>query len=262
MIQNRLYTTQLQAGLGLIQETQTLLNLWEPGVDTTTLSRMVLESGQFPNVSARRLRNVVMECFAPRYLCENAQPASLLKELGNVLSPADIQQLLFRYTCRANAILRDFVTQVYWPHYATGHDTLHLDQAREFVIRANQSGKTTRLWSESTVKRVSSYLLGCCTDFGLLEKGRGNLRKMVPYHCRPTVACVIAYDLHFAGVGDNGIMAHPDWELFALERHEVLDLLKRLALRGLLILQAASNVVRISWNCQNMEELRYALNEG
>jgi len=262
MTQDQPYTTQLQAGLGLIQETQTLLQLWEPGMDTATLSRTVLESGQFPNVSARRLRNIVKECFAPRYLTENAQPASLLKELSNVLSSADTQQLLFRYTCRANSILRDFVTQVYWPHYASGHDALNPEQAQEFVTRANQSGKTTRLWSESTNKRVSSYLLGCCADFGLIEKGRGNLRKIVPYHCRPKVACVIAYDLHFTGVGDNAIMAHPDWELFALERPEVLDLLKRLALRGLLILQVASDVVRISWKCKNVEELRHALAEG
>lgn len=53
------YTTQLQAGLGLVQETRLLLNLWSPGMSSPALYLAALNSGQFPNVSARRLRNIV-----------------------------------------------------------------------------------------------------------------------------------------------------------------------------------------------------------
>ena len=60
------YTTQLQAGLGMILETQILLNLWSPGLDAIQLQKLALESGELPNVSARRLRNIVGECFVPR----------------------------------------------------------------------------------------------------------------------------------------------------------------------------------------------------
>jgi hypothetical protein len=31
------YTTQLGAGLGLVAETQSLLDLWQPGMDTQAL---------------------------------------------------------------------------------------------------------------------------------------------------------------------------------------------------------------------------------
>ena len=62
----RPYTTQLQAGLGLVRETKALLEIWKPGLSSVDLYEHALSSGQFPNVTARRLRNIIAECFAPR----------------------------------------------------------------------------------------------------------------------------------------------------------------------------------------------------
>ncbi len=62
------YTAQLSAGLGLIEETKSLLDLWDLGETNTELYRQALDSGSFPNMSARRLKNVVSECFTPRFL--------------------------------------------------------------------------------------------------------------------------------------------------------------------------------------------------
>jgi hypothetical protein len=58
--ENAPYTTQLQAGLGLVNETKTLLDLWSPGMSATQLHQVALESGRFPTVTARRLRNIVL----------------------------------------------------------------------------------------------------------------------------------------------------------------------------------------------------------
>ena len=55
------YTTQLQAGLGLVNETQLLLGIWQQGMSTTDLFQTALDSGEFPNVTARRLRNIIAE---------------------------------------------------------------------------------------------------------------------------------------------------------------------------------------------------------
>jgi len=72
------YTTQLGAGLGLIAETRALLELWQTDMDVTALYQAALQSGRFPTISARRLRNIVVECFAPRYLANNGVPARCL----------------------------------------------------------------------------------------------------------------------------------------------------------------------------------------
>ena len=63
------------------------------------------------------------------------------------------------------------------------------------------------------------------------------------------------HELHFAGVGDNALLAHEDWRLFGLAREDVLEEFKRLSLKGLLIVQAAGDTIRIGWKQQDMEAL-------
>ena len=262
MKSERLYTTQLQAGLGLIEETRILLDLWEHGMPSTELYQVALNSGNFPNVSARRLQNIVGECFTPRYLVDGEYPANVLKQLHNRLSSQVFSQLLFLFTARANAILADFVKDVFWNKYAGGHDSISNQDAKQFVIDANQAGKTRKPWSESTIKKVSSYLTGCCADFGLLASGRRNVRKIYQYHADPVTIGFLAHDLHFLGLGDNAVLAHPDWQLFGLQKADVRDEFKRLSYRGFFIVQTAADVVHIGWNYKNWKDFINVVTEG
>lgn len=262
MTKEKFYTTQLQAGLGMVGETRKLFELWEPGMSSTQLFQIALDSGEFPNVAARRLRNIVAECFAPRLLVSNGYPAIILKQLLPHLSSLEFNQLLFLYTCRANIILADFVREVFWNRYLSGYEAISKEDAVEFVIRATQFGKTAKPWSESTIRRVSGYLPGCCADFGLLDSGVKINRKILSFRIESKVANILAYDLHFSGLGDNSILAHSDWKLFGLERNDVLDELKRLSLKGFLIVQAAGDVTRISWNFKSWEELINVITQG
>jgi hypothetical protein len=230
--QPREYTTQLGAGLGLIAETQALLELWHPAMDVTALYQAALQSGRFPTVSARRLRNIVVECFAPRYLSNNGLPARLLHKLHHVLTTSELTQLLFLYTCRAHPVLADFVCAVYWACYNAGQECISNTDTQAFVIQAVRDGKTQRHWSENTMKNVASYLTGCCADYGLLEGGHKSARKILPFLLESTVAVYLAYDLHSRGLGDNTVLSHPDWDLFGLDRTAVRDALKRMSLRG------------------------------
>lgn len=249
------YTTQLQAGLGLIDETKILLELWQPGMTVQQLSQKALDAGRFPTVTARRLRNIVAEAFAPRYMVEGGKPANQLKKILSTEADADISQLMFLYTCRANPILADFVRQVYWQRYAGGYSVLHGEDARVFVERAIAEGKTGKRWAESTVRRISAYLMGCCADFGLLESGSKSNRRVVPFRIATIATAYLAYELHFAGLGDNAVLMHEDWQLYGLDREDVLAEIKRLSLKGLLLVQVAGDAVRISWKYPNMEVL-------
>jgi hypothetical protein len=256
------YTTQLQAGLGMIEETQTLLSLWNPDMDSLQLQKMALESGRLPNVSARRLRNIVAECFVPRLLQGSPPPAQVIKSIQGKLIGKEFEQLLFLYSCRANLILFDFVLEVYWNAYTSGRSTISNEEAVAFVVRANQDGKTRKSWSDNTIRRVSGYLTGCCGDFGLLEGGEKRIRKILPFRIESRVSIFLAYDLHFSGSGDNSVLIDPDWALFGMDRNDVLNELKRQALKGWFIIQSAGDVTRIGWQYQNMEELTNAFNKG
>jgi hypothetical protein len=249
------YTTQLQAGLGLVDETRALLDLWAPGMAAPALYQAALQSGQFPGVTARRLRNIVVECFAPRYLADEARPAALLKRLHQSIDAASMQQLMLLFTCRANPILADFVRAVYWPAYAAGAAVLDNEGARRFVERAIDDGKTARRWSPTTVRRVAGYLTGCCADFGLLEGGARTRRRIQRIRLSPRVVSLLAHDLHFHGVGDNALLGHPDWALYGLDRQEVLEEFRRLSLRNAWIVQAAGDTASIGWLHKTMESV-------
>jgi hypothetical protein len=105
--------------------------------DFRRLFDAALSSGRFPNLSARRLRNVVIECFAPRYLVHNAAPARLLQAVGRSWPKRDLHQLMFLLTCRANVILGDFVREAYWGAYTSGHTQLSTDAARGSCFAAS-----------------------------------------------------------------------------------------------------------------------------
>jgi hypothetical protein len=256
------YTSRLGHGLGMIQETHILLDLWHEDMNGIALNKAALSSGRFPSVSARRLRNIVMDCFAPRYLVDGAAPARLLKALDKILSSRESDQLMFLFTCRAQLILADFVRDIYWPAYAAGRHTLDNDEAQVFVTRANQDGKTTTPWSDSTIHKVAGYLTGCCADFGLLERGQRTVRRILPYRIEPRIMTILAYDLHFAELGDNSLIADPDWGLFGLDPGDVLAELKRMALKGLLIVQAAGGAIHIGWPYKTRGEMIDALAQG
>lgn len=260
--QRGLYTTQLQAGLGLVSETKDLLELWRPGLSPAQLHQLALQSGRFPQVTARRLRNIVSECFAPRYLVSDGAPAKHLKRLSAVSSGAELVQLMLIFTARANPILGDFIRSVYWARYAGGYAAISSTDAREFVERAIDDGKTSIRWSESTVRRVSAYLTGCCADYGLLGSGARSTRPILPFRMAPSTAAYLAYELHFAGISDNALLTHPDWQLFGLAREDVLGELKKLSLRGLLIIQIAGDAARISWTQPHMEAVCDAITQS
>jgi len=256
------YTGRLAAGLGMIEETLILLDLWHEGMDGAALNRAARASGHFPNLSASRLTNLIFDGFALRYLVDDGAPARLLRTLRPILARRELEQLFFLYTCRAHPILADFIREVYWPAYSAGRAQLDNEEARAFVTQANQEGSTTTPWAASMIRRVASYLTGCCADFGLLERGRRHTRRILPYRLEPRVALFLAYERHFAGLGDNSILADADWALFGLDAADVLGEFKRLALKGYVIVQVAGSVTRIGWQHKAMQEVIDVIAQG
>lgn len=255
MLEQARYDTNLAMGLGLIEETKLLLQVWSPQTSVVDLYQKVLSSGLLSDVSAYRLRNIIVRCFANRFLIRDDKPAIYLKRMVAAMTPSEICQLFFIYTCRANPVLADFVREVYWPAYESAAEVVTKERAEEFIRRAIDGGKTPSRWAEGQIQRMGRYLMGCCSDFGMLGKAASHGRRIISFRIEQSTAAYLAYELHFAGVGDNALLIHKDWQLFGLAREDVLEEIKRLSLKGLLIVQAAGDVIRISWKQQDMEAL-------
>ncbi len=258
-----MYTTQLQAGLGMISETIDLLRLWEPGMTPSQLSDRVIEQGLFSRATARRARNLVIEMFAPRFLSHSGEVASRLQFLLDHRFPHDsMVQLFFLQTARAQHIFKDFVIECFWPKYSVGASSLGKEDADQFIHRALDDGRMQKRWSDSTIKIMAARLMGCCHDFGLLASSRGKSRPIQRFSIRNDVALYLAHDLHFSGLSDMGMIQHQDWRLFGLEPQDTIRLLQNLSHDGHLLIQSSADLVQISWKYRTMEECLDAISQG
>ncbi len=57
-------------------------------------------------------------------------------------------------------------------------------------------------------------------------------------------------------------MTHDDWQLFGLDRQDVLEEMRRLSLKGFLLIQSAGDMVRVSWKIPTLEALCDVLSQG
>ncbi|MDB4662846.1 DUF1819 family protein [Verrucomicrobiales bacterium] len=257
---NKRYTTQLGAGLGMIPETIELLRIWDPKFSATSFANFAVSDGVFSSATARRTRNIVMEMFAPRFMADGKNTAKRFQFLLNNQFPIDgLAQLFYIQTARAQEMLADFVTEVYWPRYSAGAGNLNWTDAFDFIIRALDNGFMEKRWSDSTIKKNSGYLVSACADFGLLDEGRGKTRSIQHFSLRQEVALYLLHDLHFSGLGDMNVAQHHDWALFGLELGDVIQLVIKLGNDGHLVAQSSGTVIQISWKYKTMEECLNAL---
>jgi hypothetical protein len=262
MAVERKYNSQLGAGLGMISETIELLRLWQPGDGPASLVKRAVEEGIFSRATAYRTRNLVVQMFAPRFMRDGGAAAFRLKSLlERRFAHESLVQLFYLYTCRYQAVLFDFIVSVYWPKYSAGAPALNKEDARAFLLKAQDTGRAGVKWSESVTDHVARYVVGSCIDFGLLGEGTVKHRPFLRYVLRSEAALYLAHDLHFSGLGDQAILAHPDWKLFGLEPAEVAGVLAKLGNDGHLVIQSAADLVQISWKYQTMEECLNALTE-
>jgi hypothetical protein len=253
------YTTQFQAGLGMIEESRSFLELWEPGDSVQVLEEKVLEEGILPDVTARRVRNLVAEMWAPRFLANEAQPARDLKAILDLLNRDSLSQLCMLFTARAQLIFHEFMSQLYWPRYESGRTIISRDEIKEFIIEAMDEGKMQKRWSESTVHRVTGYLAGTAIDFDFMSRVSTSSYELDPPIISPKVALYLAYDLHFSGLSDGNALAHENWQLWGMNSHDVLRQLQYLGREGHFIVQGSVELVRLSWAYKNREEMLNAI---
>jgi len=209
-------------------ETILLLKSWQEGMSAVELKRHVIANGLLPKATNYRTSDLVSRVFAPRYLSNGATGAKNLKYMLSLDVSADsLLQLFLIYTARANVILRDFITEVYWPHYNAGSRVLQRQDALGFMKSARACGLMPKNWSDAMKTNMTRYLLSALTDFKLTRDLPQGRREIVPYNIQPTTTLYLAHEAHFAGLSDHAVLDHPDWKLFGLDRQGVLEELRK-----------------------------------
>jgi hypothetical protein len=175
------------------------------------------------------------------------------------LSRQALRQLMFLYTARHNAVLYDFLTQVYWRKATSTAGEVTKDDTRDFLERAVLCGQIQPRWSDSMMERVTRYLLGTLEDFQMIAGNRHGRRQTTSPVIMEQTVLFLAYNLHFRSVGDGEVPSHPDWALFGLSLAQVLSLLDSAAAKGHLHIQNAGQVIRIEWKYSDMNHVIHAI---
>ncbi len=193
------YNTNLAKGTGFVNETLTLIEFHEEGESKQTFLNRCISQNILNKSTERRTKDIINLVFFDRYWKANNNVINYLKELRiNGLSLEALKSLLFIYTAKANRVLYDFVIEM---NQLNKNKQIAVEDARSFLLRAISDNKAPS-WSDSMLKRVSSYLISCLKDFDLIDS-KGYLKIIFPDQ---KIINYILHELHFHGKMDGELV--------------------------------------------------------
>lgn len=256
MPEGKRYTIAICKGATLLDETRTLLSHWQLGEPAEAFARRVEEDGLLGKATAHRVRDIVRRVFIPRYLKPDDRPARVMKiTLESNVQPAVFKELVLLYSARNDFLLREFMIREFWPSVRRGRHLIDVSTVLSFFSEAFMDGKMKNPWSEQVRRKVARGLLGFLRELDFLRKPAKGKRELIDYRMSDDGIVVLARILKEEGFSDSGVVDHPDWNLFGLERKEVLSRFHLVGEEMGLLVQQAGSVVSFNWKVSSIESL-------
>ena len=253
---DRRYTIALCKGAALVDETRTLVQHWTPGEEIGEFVDRVLRANVLARATAYRTKDIVRRVFARRFLVPTDAPARRLKKLmDNSLPRKLFSEVILLYAARADRLLYDFTTEVYWAACRRRRSLLSRDDVMAFIAEATDEGRIEEAWSFKVEVKIARAVLTTLRDIGFLREQRRGYREIVAYYLSDEGVAYLAYDLHGAGLSDSAMCEHPDWRLFGLDRGRVVERFDNLGEDKGMLVQRAGSVVQVTWKYESVEEL-------
>jgi len=254
------YTRAISKGSALVDEMKLLLRAWRPGEPVDEFCERVVREGIVDKATARRAHDLARRVFANRFLLPDDRPARFTKHLlESGASSRLIADLAMLYTARSDLLVRDSITQVYWPAVVEGRLYLSPEDIALFIQGAEASSKVDEAWTGEVTKKIARQLAKSLAEFGLLEDGKAGRREIAPYRPSTKLPVYLAYLLHFEGASDQAMVDHQDWRLYGYDRERLMCELAADEYVHWWLLQVGGGVVRVNWEYDSMEEVLDAL---
>lgn len=241
------YNTNLAKGTGFINETLTLVEFYDNREAKSAFLARCISANILDKSTEKRTKDVINLVFFDRYWRKDRNVIQWLKSMRqDGLSLEAMKSLFFIYTAKANRVFFDFVKEI---RAFNQNEKINIAIARQFILNSISSNLAPS-WSESMIKRVSSYLITCLKDFDLLDS-EGYLTSRFPDQ---RVINYVLHELHFDGQTDDEIIRNNTWELLGLNEYQVIKEAEKISFRGTFIFQYSGEILKIGWNYQSMEE--------
>ena len=245
------YNSNLLKGTGLIQEMLVLIEAYEKGESALDFQKRVLDEGLLSKSTDNRTIDVVRNIFRTRFLDQKLDVSQYIKAMRDEYVSMDvITQLFLIYTCRANPILADFISEVYYQLSKDGKAKVTAEDPKIFIRSAISDGRIQTSWSDSTIEKVSEHINACLIDFGLVDKSK----QILPFRAFDLTVNYLIHELHFQGCIDMDILHHRDWQIFDLDPNSLASVAEQISFKGTFIFQYSGEILKLGWSYQSMEE--------
>jgi hypothetical protein len=241
------YNTNLAKGTSFVNETMTLLEFYENGESKQEFLLRCVSENILDKSTELRSKDIINLVFFDRYWKSTNGIVKGLKEMReNGLSLSALKSLMYVYTARANKVFYDFVLEL---QVSYKNKKITTSIANSFLLKAISLNKAPS-WSDSMIKRVSSYLVSCLKDFDLLDSS-GYLNIGFPDQ---KIISYLLHELHFQNKNENEIINDSVWLLLGLSISDIIKEIEKISFKGTFIFQYSGEILKIGWNYQNMDE--------
>lgn len=247
----RIYSSRILKAGALLDETKTLLSLWDEFASTVdNISRFKQEN--ILGKASRSRANDILVAFRQRYLVDERVIRSLILLIKGRIPFESINCILYFHTAMSDPLIHDFAADFVSGKYQRGMQNISVDETEQWIKKNISAGKTVGPWADNTIERAARGLMSALRDFGML-KGLRN-KQIAAIYVPVAAFCYIAFYLHLLGVSGKRLLESPEWRLFLLEAQDVERLFIDAHQVHLLEYRAAGSVIRIDFPVANMEE--------
>ncbi len=246
-----LYSSKIIKAGALLSDTKTLFSHWDAGVSYQENIQNIRSQNLFGKASRARV-NDILKIFRQRYLAEEQVTRTLATLVKRLFNPAALDKILYFHSAKADRLLYDVVTKILLPLRSNGLDDINPSEVYRTITKWVNEGKTSSLWGEYTVRRVSQGVLATLRDFGVLQ-GAVN-KRIAPLYLPIEAFCYVAFYLKEHVSSGERLLNSDDWKLFFLFKDGVERFLMEAQQRGFLEYHAAGSVIRITFRATSLEE--------
>ena len=250
------YTSKIIKAGALLTDTKTLLSHWDVGMSVQENMERLRRENIFGKASRSRVEDI-LAIFRQRYLLEVSVTKALVVLVKHHFPAASLDPILYFHAARADRLLHDVVTELLLPLQARGIIDIEVGEVEKVLAKWVSEDKTTRLWGDSTIRRVTQGILSALRDFGVLA-GAVNKRIAPAYLPVAGFAYIMFYLKQHQPSGAK-LIDMPDWKLFFLTHDGVERFLVEAHQQCLLEYHAAGTVTRLTFPANTLEEYAHVL---
>lgn len=246
-----IYTSKIIKATALLGDTKTLLSHWDVSVTATDNFQRLQRENVFGKASRSRVEDI-LNIFRQRFMAEESVTKALVLLVNERFPSACLDRILYFHAARADRLLFDVVTELFFEKQAQGLVDLDATEVQRSIQKWVTEGKTASSWSEITTLRVTQGLMAALRDFGVLQ-GAVN-KKIAPAYLPVEAFAYIAFYLKQHQASGAKLVELPDWRLFFLPIEGVERFLFDAHQHGLLEYHAAGTVTRLTFPTESLEE--------